>query len=182
MDKYLLSLINSNQRVFHTQDLSLLWQMSGNTLYTTIKRYCAKGVINRVYKGMYIIGKLEDIDSFLLGIKVLNRYAYISTETILENNGIINQKIPYITLISSVSRKFKIGKHSYVCRQLNDQYLFQAADIKEKDGVKYAGISRAVADLLYFNPKYYFDNQKLINWVKVNKIKKEVGYANTKTK
>jgi hypothetical protein len=39
-----------------------------------------------------------------------------------------------------------------------------------------ANIERAVADLLYFNSNYYFDNKKRIDWKKVKKIQKEVGY------
>jgi len=37
-------------------------------------------------------------------------------------------------------------------------------------------LERAVADILYFNPKFYFDSPNLINWTKVEEIKKKVGY------
>ena len=180
MSKYTNILLQNKQNVLHTQDLSLLWSIEGNTLYTTIKRYCAKNILNRVYKGMYVIGDLEDISPLLLGVKALNRYSYISTETILEQAGVINQRIPHITLISSVSRRFKINEHSFICRQLQDKHLYQTTGIIEKNNIKIATIERAVADLLYFNAKFYFDNPKLINWNKVKIIQQQI-YANTKT-
>ena len=31
-------------------------------------------------------------------------------------------------------------------------------------GVAIASLERAVVDILYFNPNYYFDNRKVINW------------------
>jgi hypothetical protein len=35
--------------------------------------------------------------------------------------------------------------------------LYQSLDIKNVNGVKTASTERAIADLLYFNPKMYFD-------------------------
>jgi len=39
-----------------------------------------------------------------------------------------------------------------------------------------ASLERAVADILYFNPTYYFDAHNIIDWTKVKNIQKEIGY------
>lgn len=44
------------------------------------------------------------------------------------------------------------------------------------DEVAVARLERAVADMMYFNPHYHFDNRKIINWKKVKEIQKAIGY------
>lgn len=167
--------------VFHTQDLANLWQIKDpNTLYIQIKRYVDKGILHRIYKGFYSIKPISEIDPFLLGVKALHEYCYVSTETVLSLKGIIQQNISQITLISSQSKKFKIGKNRYYSRKLSDKYLFNSAGIIKKNGINFAGAERAIADMLYFNPKAYFDAENLINWKKVRDIQKEIGYPLTR--
>jgi predicted transcriptional regulator of viral defense system len=165
------------EQVFHIGDLANLWDIENkNTLYTTLKRYTKDGLLFRVYKGMYSIKPVVKIDSYLLGVKALHKFAYISTETVLSNAGIILQKMQYITIISSESRKFSIGGVEYRSRQLDDKFLFQKKDIGIKNRVNIATVERAVADLLYFQPNFHFDNPKQINWSRVKKLQKEMGY------
>lgn len=165
------------EQVFHIQDLANLWNINNkNTLYTTLKRYTQAGLLFRIYRGLYSIKPVEKIDPYLLGVKVLHKFAYVSTETVLSDAGIILQNIKYITIISSESRKFSIGNINYRSRQLDDKFLFQKNGINMKNGVNTASIERAVADILYFQPNFYFDNPKQIDWNKVKKIQKEMGY------
>ena len=170
------------ETVFHTKDLANLWQIKNpNTLYTTIKRYVQKGLLFRIYKGFYSIKLINQLDPTMLGIKSLRQFAYVSAETVLSQSGIIQQNINFISLISSQSKKFSIPKipNHYYSRKLKDEYLYQSAGIIEKNGIKTATIERAAADLLYFNPKTYFDADKLIDWEKVKKIQQEIGYPLT---
>lgn len=169
-----------NQTVFRAKDLANLWQIKKpNTLYTTIKRYIQKGLFFRIYKGFYAIKPLNQINPLLLGIKALHKPAYISTETILSQAGIIQQNINCITLISSVSKKFSIGQYHYYCRRLQDKFLHQNIGIIKKDNINTATVNRAIADMLYFNSKTYFDAAKLINWHKVKKIQEQIDYPLT---
>ncbi|MFB6306367.1 MAG: hypothetical protein ABEH43_05170 [Flavobacteriales bacterium] len=55
-------------------------------------------------------------------------------------------------------------------------YLYNDSGITKINGIKQACKERAVADLLYFFPGYYIDNSRWIDWEKVDKIQKEVGY------
>lgn len=181
MDKHspkkdkLNSLLKSSENLFHTPDLSLLWNVKKkNTLYTTIKRYVQKGVLIRIQKGFYSKAPLEQVNPIKLGMGFLHSFCYLSTESILSQNGIISQSIPYITLISDKSKRFKIKNNFYISRQMKDSFLFDTAGITEKDGILQATIERAVADMLYFNPHCHFDAPGLIDWEKVKEIQKQV--------
>lgn len=170
-------MLRQDRKLFHTNDLALLWQISNkNTLYTTIKRYVKKGVLIPIHKGFYSTQDLKNIDPVVLGIGYLHQYAYLSTETILFKKGIINQEVFCVTLISNISRKFSIGSHSYKVRQLRDEFLYQTTGVFVKNGYNQASPERAAADLLYFDSNYHFDGEKLIDWDKVRFIQKKVGF------
>ncbi|MCF7830490.1 hypothetical protein K9M41_00630 [Candidatus Gracilibacteria bacterium] len=170
------------EQIFHIDDLSRLWKISNkNTLRTTLKRYANQQLLFRIYRGFYAIKPINKLDPLLLGIKALHEYSYVSTETVLMKHGIIQQLSNTLTLISSKTSRFDIEENSYYCRQLNDKYLYNPVGIGvNKDGVKIASLERAVADMLYFNHEFYFDAFNQINWSKVKKIQKELGYPLTK--
>jgi hypothetical protein len=171
------TLLKQEEKLFHTNDLALLWGMKNkNTLYTTIKRYIDKGILIPIHKGFYSALPLEKINPFRLLNGFLHRFTYITTETILVAHGVIFQKDNYITAASNISQKFAIGQQLFLVRKLKDEFLFNNLGIKEQNGIYQANLERAVADILYFNPSYFFDNRKIINWQTVRKIQKEVGY------
>ena len=169
-----------NEVVFHIDDMANLWKIKDrNTLHTTLKRYTQKGLLFRIYRGFYSIKPPNQIDSLFLGTKALHQYSYVSTETVLAKAGIIMQNASYMTLISPVSKKFSINNYSYRSRKLSDRFLFNNTGINIINNVLTASTERATADILYFNPKFYFDAPKLINWKIVRKIQKEIGYPLT---
>jgi len=173
-------LAQAGERVFHARDLANLWQIkNNNNLYTTLKRYVRRGLLFRVYKGLYSLVPAGEIDPRILGIKALHGYSYIGTETVLVEAGIIQQSIDWITLVSAKSKKFSLGKNNYWSRKLADKFLFNPAGIENIDGILIATLERAIADLLYFNPKAYLDGADQADWKKVEKIQKEIGYPLT---
>ena len=167
--------------LFHTDDLANLWHItSKNTLYTTIKRYVQDGLLFRIYKGFYGIKPLAEIDPLLLGIKALHNYAYVSTETILVSEGIIQQQISAITMISAKTKKFTIGNQAYYSRKIPDKFLYQPDGIIANDhGARKANRYRAVADLLYLNPNVYLDGNDMIDWQGVRQLQQKIGYPLT---
>lgn len=170
-------LLKLKEKLFHTNDLALLWGVDNkNTLYTTIKRYVQKGILIPIHKGFYSTVPIDQVDPFKLAIGYIHRFIYVSCETVLISEGIIFQKENYLTLISSVSKKFTISSHSYLVRQLNNSYLYNDRGIDNINGIMTASVERAVADLLYFNKNYYFDNKNKINWKKVKEMQKDIGY------
>jgi len=168
---------NTGENIFHGNDLANLWGIiDKNLLYTTLKRYTQKELLYRICRGLYSIKPLEKLDPLVLGIKSLHDFSYISAEIILARAGIIFQDIKAITLISSLSKNFTIGEWQFRSRKLKDIFLFNPAGVIKKDGILIATPERAIADMLYFNPKFHFDNEKIINWKKVKAIQKEIGY------
>lgn len=174
-------LFKANERVFHMRDLAILWNITDNNLLrTTVKRYCKKGLIYRLYKGLYSIVSQKALDPILLGKKAISGYSYLSTEHILFREGYISRKIVFITFVSEKSKRFTIGENQFLSRQLKLEFLFNPAGLIEKDAVLEANIDRAIADMLYFNPKFSFDRP--IDWKKVKKIQQAVGYPLTPTR
>ncbi len=169
-----------NEKVFHIDDLARLWQItSKNTLRITIHRYIKKGWLFRIYRGFYSIVPVNKLDPFFLGVKALHQFAYVSTESVLSEAGVIMQIPSSITLISAESRQYTIGNYEYRSRKLQDQFLFNSVGIKDTQEFKKAGIERAVADLLYYNSKFHFDNYSLIDWQKVKEMQEIIGYSKT---
>lgn len=167
------------EAIFHAGDLANLWGIvNKNTLHTTLSRYVASGLIHRIYKGLYAVKNIKEIDPFLLGVKAIHSLAYVSCETILYQNGVLNQPPHEITLVSRFSKHFSVADRHYRSRKMRNEFLFNDAGINAKDGVRIASLPRAVADMLYFNPHKHFDsgNSKLINWNKVKKVVDAIGY------
>jgi hypothetical protein len=171
-------LIKLNQHLYHTSDLAVLWHVTNkNTLYTTIKRYVQQGILVPVYKGLYSTIPLNQLDPLELGRAIIHNYAYLSTESVLTNNSIINQAIYAYTFISSVSKKITLviapGKTvTFLYRQLKDEYLYNPLGIKQQNDIFVASTERAVADLLYFVPQYHFDLPEMIDWQQVKYLQK----------
>lgn len=152
-------LLRSAQKLFHTQDLALLWGVENrNTLYTTIKRYVKKGTLIKITKGLYSTVPPDQIDKFALGSALIHKFCYVSCETVLVREGVINQNIVPVTFMSSVSLKIEFNGTLYVYRRLKPEILFNPTGVERKDGYFMAGKERALSDMLYINPKYYFDN------------------------
>lgn len=176
-DQKIKKLLQDSNNLYHTQDLAVLWGINNsNTLYTTIKRYIKRGFLIKIYKGFYSIVSLEKVDPVCIGIAGLHRYGYVSTESILVKEGLIFQDVRYITLVSDISKRFEIAGHKFLVRKIKDDYLYNETGIIMKNGTRFASIERAVADMLYFNPNYYFDAKNSINWKKVEEIKNKIGY------
>lgn len=115
---------------------------------------------------------MNEIDPFCLGIVALHRYAYVSTKSVLVKEGIIFQEVKYITLVSNISKRFEIAGNNFLVRKMRDDYLHNETGIFKKEKIRIASKERAIFDMLYFNPKYYFDGK--INWEKVKQIENEI--------
>ena len=158
MDK-LNILLKSKERLFHIQDLALLWGIENrNTLRTTIKRFIKKGILIKIFRGLYSTIPVKEIDKFELGTALIHRYCYVSCETVLYLEGVINQVVYPITYVSSVSTKLQINGVVYIYRRAKPEILFDQNGIEQQDGYFIATKERAISDMNYFNPKYYMDN------------------------
>lgn len=151
-------LLKSGERLFHTQDLALLWNIQNrNTLYTTIKRYVQKGILIKINKGLYSTIAVNELDKFELGTALIHRYCYVSCETVLFLEGVINQMVYPITFVSSLSTKIEFNGTTYIYRQAKPEMLLNSDGVIQKNGYFISTKERAISDIIYFNPKYYFD-------------------------
>ncbi len=178
-NKRFSDIASMGESVFHLKDLANLWNIRNkNTLYKTLSRYVASGLIYRIYNGLYSVKKIKDLDPYLLGVKAMRGDAYVSCESVLFDQGIVNQPPREITLVGKISKRFHIGGQKFRSRKLRDDFLFNSSGIEVKNGARMASVERAVADMFYFSPKKYLDafNSNLIDWKKVNKISEDMGY------
>lgn len=153
-------LLQQDKKLFHTQDLALLWQIQDkNLLYTTIKRYVQREILMRIHKGFYCVGSVSDQDPLILGVVYYHDYCYLSTETVLAREGAINRQPSTITFVGSRSARFKIDNQDYLFRQMRPERLFQTDGISLINGVLTASLKRAAADMKYYNLAFYFDRR-----------------------
>ena len=170
-------LIQLDKKIYHTGDLAVLWRLSNrNTLYTAIKRYVQKGVLFPIYKGLYATVPVSTLSPLELGKAILHNYTYLTTESVLAQAGVISQVIYAHTFAAGQSKKVSLGGMQFFYRQLKPEYLHHPAGILNQHGNYIASLERAAADMLYFNPHYYFDIPEGIDFLRVREIQQEVGY------
>jgi predicted transcriptional regulator of viral defense system len=171
-------LFSQDKKMFHTSDLALLWEIDKpNTLRTTLKRFVDRGILKRIHKGFYSTVDIDKLDPLDLGFAYLNSFAYVSLESILVRNGVIFQELHSIIYVSDRTKSFEVNNKKYKVRQMNPRHLYNTAGIIRVANHYEASIERAVADMLYYNPKYHFDNVRGLDFDSVVKLQKEIGYA-----
>ncbi|MBI2427055.1 MAG: hypothetical protein HYV34_04360 [Candidatus Kerfeldbacteria bacterium] len=126
---------------------------------------------------MYTTIEPSELDPRLIGLKSLHGYGYISCETILFQEGMLNQLPREITMIGSESRHWNVGEHRFRVRKMKDKFLYHPFGIIEKNGIRQAMVERAVADLLYFHARAPLDAP--MNWAHIQSIQRAIGYPLT---
>jgi len=170
-------LIKTEKRLFHTADMAVIWRISNRkTLQMRLYRYAKKGLLFSVQRGLYSLVPLEKLSPFEVAVALNHRYCYLTTETILEKYGVINRRVQFLTFVGEKSKKYSWRENYFMFRKLKTEYLMRNDGITEENGYFTASLERAVADILYFNPKFYFDSPNIINWEKVEEVQKKVGY------
>lgn len=182
MAERLVKLIRAGETIFKADDLANAWGITDtNTLHVTLYRAVKKGLLYRLAKGVYSILPPDQVDPFLLGARMLHDHTYMSTESVLAEEGYISHVIPAITFVSSRSLKWSVSlgesEQSYISRQLAAQYLYNDVGITTHGGIRKASLYRAIADMLYANPKYHFD--RTVDYTKVKAMQRSIGYPIT---
>jgi len=147
--------------VFTLQDIAMIWSIKNRqTLRVLLARYVKRGLLWRVWRGLYSTIDPKKINPRLIGIKVLHRYAYVSCETVLFDAGLINQRPTEITIVSDISKRFSLLGYFYHSRKIPDEVLYDTSGIVFENGIFTATPERAKQDMSYFNPKKYYDADK----------------------
>jgi len=170
-------LVKTGNQLFHTADLAVIWQINKRgTLYTRIYRYIKRGILFPIHKGLYSIIPPEKLDPIKIGQAVNHGYCYLTAEKVLESHGVINRRVEGYTFVGEKNKRFELLGNRYSFRKLKKDYLYRNIGISADNGPFVSSLERAVADILYYNRNFNFDHPNIINWDKVKKIQKEVGY------
>jgi predicted transcriptional regulator of viral defense system len=170
-------LIRLDKKLYHTNDLAVLWGIANKqTLYMTITRYVDKGILFPVFKGLYSTIPLASLSPLDLGKAIIHRYTYLTTESVLSQSGIISQRVYDHTFVADQSKRVRVDQWSFRFRKLKATYLYNPTGITNQNGIFVASADRAVADMLYYNPRYHFDVPESIDFDRVKLIQKEIGY------
>jgi hypothetical protein len=165
---YLDMLLKSDQSIFSTKEIALLWNEENSVaVRNRLNDYVKNKKIIRLRKGFY--AKNKNYDKFELGVKIYNP-AYISFETVLCKSGIVFQFYNKIFLASYLKREIEVDNQKYSYNKIKDISLINYLGVKQKDNYFIATTERAFLDTVYLNKGYHFDNLSPINWEKVFKI------------
>ncbi len=144
----LLKLRDSKKTVFTTGDLMLFWGIENkDSLWVDISRALKRGYLKHIRRGIYGLSGVE-IDKLELAGK-LKKNSYLSFETVLLKNGVINQW--YETYFSASDRKVNIkndyGQFNY--RKLSEKILNNRLGIINQGNYFIASTERAICDYFY---------------------------------
>lgn len=167
--------MQQERNIFTTTDLAVLWNIRNqNTLDKTASRYNKKGILHRLSKGIYSKKKLNDLHPYEIGCAMSGSGAYVSTESVLQEHGIIMQQVTHVTLLGKEKKEFEVNETKYICRYLNSRFLINKTGIEHNKLYSIATLERAVADILHINPNYYMDNKYALDMEKINKLRSQV--------
>ena len=157
----MIKIFNTKQSVFDLKDLwNILWEANYDNLKSKIAYYVKKGYLSRIRKWIFV---KENFDVYELACKIYTP-SYVSFETVLLDYGIIYQPSDEIFLASYLSRnielEYKWKTIKLVYRKLKDNLLYDYSGIIKKDYYNIASSNRAVKDIKYLKPDFYFDNLK----------------------
>ncbi|OIP98337.1 hypothetical protein AUJ94_00140 [bacterium CG2_30_40_12] len=170
-------LLEQERRVFRTSDLALLWEIDNrNTLLTTVKRYVRRGILYGIQKGLYSTVPINKLHIYEIGCAVCGLLSYVSSETVLQKEGIIFQNLERVTLLGKKSLEFEVAGTKYLCRYLSPKFLVNREGILDEIKYSIATADRAIADTLHLDPEYYFDNELAVEKSNWKLIAKKVGY------
>lgn len=153
----------SNQGVFTSKEIALLWQEPNpNNLKNKINYYVKSGVLHSLRRGIYsLTGKNY------LPYELANRIyspSYVSLETVLALEGIIFQHDTRIFSVTYQSRETIVESNTYIYRKISNDILTNPLGLKNIGSYWIATKERAFLDSLYLNGRPYFDHLDSMDW------------------
>ncbi len=167
-DSLLVDILRSEQTVFSSQELLLLWGKSDtDQLKARISYYIKKGYLYHLRRGLY--AKSTDYNRFEVATRIMSP-SYISFETVLLQAGVIFQYYDEIFVATYRTRTVICDGFTYSYRTLKDALLSNVTGITVKPSYSIATPERAFLDMVYLHKGYYFDNLSALNWNKVYEL------------
>ena len=167
--KYSLEkLYKSPKTIFTIKDFALIWDSNQPELiWSRVSDYTKRGKLYRIRKGIY--AKDKNYNKLELANKIYTP-SYISLETVLVKENIINQYYETIFVVSYLTREIKADGNNIRIKKIQDEILNNNKGIKQKDNYSIATKERAFLDALYLYKDYYFDNLNPLNKEKILKL------------
>lgn len=146
----------SGKKVFTTNDLAVIWQISERRKLIELIKYYLRGKrLIHIHKGIYAYG--QDYSSWDIAQKLVPM-SYISLYTTSQMHGLTFQFYSSIFCMSLKSRKYQIGEQDYVYHKVKETVFYNPIGLVEKDGYFIADKERTICDCLYVFPGFSFDN------------------------
>ena len=162
---YLSAILRSDRTVFSTSDVALLWQEANqNAIRVRLNYYVRNGDLYRIRKNFY--SKDENYDRMELANRLYSP-SYISFETVLAREGMVFQYSSVITVAAYLSRTVRVEGKEYSYRRIQESILLAPDGLVIQDAYSIASRERALLDMLYSSPGFYFDNLAGLDWDKV---------------
>lgn len=169
MNNVIITLYQKPNTVFTFNELTLIFKnLSPQSLKDRLSYAVDTKKLLRLRKGIY--AKLN-FNYFELANKIYTP-CYISLETVLKKEGIIFQESSAITLVSYLTRQISINDQLISYRKIKNEVLLNKDGIIEETNYFIATKERAFLDAIFLYKDYHFDNLKLLDWEKINQLKK----------
>jgi len=162
---YLKSILRSEQSVFTSSDLRLLWKdASQEAVWKRISYFLKNGDLYPIRRGLY--AKDKNYNRLEMATRIYTP-AYISFETVLGNSGVTFQHYTQIFVASPSSKDVVVDNQKISFLTLKSTILTNPNGIENKKYYAIASLERALLDRVYLSRNYHFDNLDLIDWEKV---------------
>jgi predicted transcriptional regulator of viral defense system len=135
-----------NKSFFTIADLEKITRLSRNSLYVTLKRWVANGVLERIAPGIYtaMMSNLS-VEKIAAQLYIPN---YLSFESALARQGVLNL-IPHSLTLATTrkSKRYTLRKQDVEFRQISPLLFF---GFEMKGGINIAVAEKAFLDQVYF--------------------------------
>lgn len=159
------SLALSGKKIFTTEDLAVIWQISNRRrLIELIKYYLREKRLTSIHKGIYAYG---DGYTPLDVAQKLVPLSYISLYTTSQMHGLTFQFYETIYLISQKSKKYTIKNQNYVYHRVKESIFYNQLGLVNNGRYIIADKERTITDCLYVYPNFAFDNVRGIDTKKL---------------
>jgi len=156
----ILSLYQRPEMVFSAVQIGMLFpELTPSEIRQRMFRYVQAGKILNPRKGFYAKPNFTTEELACLVYKP----AYLSLEYVLQRAGVIFQYDSAITLVSYRTRALEINDSQVVYRQIKGEILSCTKGIINRGNLNIATPERALLDMLYLFPNYYFDHVDKLN-------------------
>ena len=173
----ILVLNKTDQKIFSTQDLAVIWkQPDKRRLLEIIKYYIRTNQLYQITRGIYSLEKFrkeylaKDISLAFEISQKISPNSYISLYTALKYHGLIFQYYEDIYAIGERNLEREIFNKKFIYKTIKDDIFRNETGIITEDGYRIADKERAFCDTLYLIPNASVDNIESLDLTKVEDI------------